>query len=95
MKKWVKWIFYRESYGHFYLRDWVDTFMFFVGLTAAVAALFVVIGGVVFALDDHSCYSTASTLGLKGNYGIFSGCIVDVHGTKIPLDNYVANTVTK
>lgn len=74
-----------------YLRDWVFFTATISGILLAIAALSGLIGLASIKVYEKSCYDTASKLGLQADFGVFSGCNVNVDGTWIPLDNYMVN----
>jgi hypothetical protein len=42
-------------------------------------------------ITGYSCYKTSSAMGVEHQYGIIKGCLVNIHGTWIPIDNYIVN----
>lgn len=48
--------------------------------------------GVIY-LDYASCKSKSTLLNLNFNYGVFSGCFVEVEGDMLPLDTYLERKV--
>lgn len=43
---------------------------------------------IAFKLDEISCHKTAEVMGVECSYDIMTGCIIEVNGKKIPLQNY-------
>jgi|WetSurMetagenome_2_1015567.scaffolds.fasta_scaffold1303462_2 hypothetical protein len=66
---------------------------------AVIAITVVVLGFLVVALGfavfdgitGYSCGKTSSAMGVEHQYGIIKGCLVNINGTWIPIDNYIVN----
>lgn len=76
---------WRKDYG---VRGWVPVV---IGLWLLVGF----VGGILLsvnAADRTRCSATAEQIGVAHDYGFWSGCVVEVDGTWIPLDNYRVST---
>lgn len=61
-----------------------EVLIILISIILAAGALF----KIAFKLDEISCHKTAEVMGVKCSYDIMTGCIIEVNGKKIPLENY-------
>lgn len=59
-------------------------FMVFLIIAAIIGAAV----GIPIALDCKTCTEQTKEIGFPHRWGVFSGCMIEVNGSWIPLENY-------
>lgn len=61
-------------------------------VVACLAFIAAVVMPISYVVQAKSCDEKTKAMDLSGEFGFWTGCIVDVDGTKIPLDKYIVNS---
>jgi hypothetical protein len=68
---------------------------FFGAIALGLVILISIVIGGVYVGSAHSCSRRAGGLGVEHRYGLFEGCLVELNGRYVPIDNYVEAFVTE